>query len=338
MDEIDFLKKVFKTVIISISVIFSLIIGVIVYTVIKEKGDIILILYTLMICVGTYTFSFLIFYILKTKLIGQLSFKYLNNKDIAREILEKYSPAVYSFLYNKKIESYNDYTATILNLECKKYLRVDNNGDNISIVNNNLDGLYKHEKYVMNCIMEKTQFDMLEFNKRIIRDLLQLDLIYSIDDSNKTCKNIFENVYFQGISIVFIILLIFYLFYLLVKNLDIMMMVFMLCLVILINIYYCLSIFNISVISLNGGEYKKYRISNNGKRIRNNVYGLKRFLREYTLIDKRELEYKELFENYIAYALSLGEAKVVEDFVCKNEKYRNLIYNKRWKNNRKNNI
>ena len=63
MDEIDFLKKVFKTVIISISVIFSLIIGVIVYTVIKEKGDIILILYTLMICVGTYTFSFIIFYI-----------------------------------------------------------------------------------------------------------------------------------------------------------------------------------------------------------------------------------------------------------------------------------
>ena len=112
----------------------------------------------------------------------------------------------------------------------------------------------------------------------------------------------------------------------------------MLCLVIVINIYDFSSIFSSSLISLKGGEYKKFRISNKGKRIRNNVYGIKRFLREYTLINIRELEYKELFENYIAYALSLGEAKVVEDFVCKNEKYRNLIYNKRRKNNRKNNI
>ena len=73
-----------------------------------------------------------------------------------------------------------------------------------------------------------------------------------------------------------------------------------------------------------------FRFTEKGKNVRKYVFGFKKFLREYTLINERKIEYKELFGNYIAYALSLGEAKVVEEFVSNNEKYRSLIYKSKW--------
>ena len=87
-------------------------------------------------------------------------------------------------------------------------------------------------------------------------------------------------------------------------------------------------IFSMSSIIINDGDNTKYNLTKKGKDVRKNIFGLKRFLREYTLINEREIEYKELFENYIAFALSLGEAKTIEKFVSNNKKYRNLIYKK----------
>ena len=72
---------------------------------------------------------------------------------------------------------------------------------------------------------------------------------------------------------------------------------------------------------------RKFKLTKKDKIIKKNVNGFRFFIREYTLIKTRSIEYKELYEEYIAYALSLGQANVVEEFVKKNEQYRNLIYN-----------
>ena len=317
MDEIDFLKKVFKTITISFSVITIFIL----FVVIRETVNKEVVLYAVMICGGVYAIDIIMYYILKTVFIGRKSFNYLKNNDIYRNILTNYPPAIYSFLYNKKIESYTDYTATILNLECKKYLKISDDDSDIVVLNNDLEGLYEHEKYVMNCIMKNVQFDMAEFNKKIIIDLKQADLIELLE--NKTHRNIIGNEHIQILLIVLSVLLI---LYLLVINLQIMSTILLCGLFILLLVSGLRDIISISLLVKTDGEEIKYKFTKKGKKVRKYVYGLKKFLREYTLINEREIKYKELFKIYIAYALSLGEAKVVEEFVSNNQKYRSIIY------------
>lgn len=320
MDEIDFLKKVFKIITISFSVIAFFVL----FVVIREIANKEVVLCALMICGGVYAIDIIMYYILKTIFIGRNSLNYLKNNDMYRNILTNYPPAVYSFLYNKKIESYTDYTATILNLECKKYLKISDNGYDIVVLNNDIEGLYEHEKYVMNCIMKNVQFDMVDFNRSIITDLKQADLIYLLENKeNKTYRNIIGNKYIQIILIILSIMLI---LYLLVLNFQIMSAILICGALILLYTACFRDLLSISLLVKTDGEEIKYKFTEKGKNVRKYVFGFKKYLREYTLINERKIEYKELFGNYIAYALSLGEAKVVEEFVSNNEKYRRLIY------------
>lgn len=318
MDEIDFLKKVFKIITISfIGITCFMLFGII-----RANADEKIVLITLVICGGMYAFTFLIYYLLKIKFTNQFSIKYINNKDLHRDIINKYPPAIYSFLYNKKIESYTDYTATILSLECKKYLKVNDDGYDITVLNNDVEGLLEHEKYVMNCIMRNDKFKMADFNKIIILDLLQLDLI-CIKENKKI--SFLDNKYVQVLLPVLSVLV---LIFLVVTHLDIMTSIFFYGFILGAITYLGFIIFSMSSIIINDGDNTKYNLTKKGKDVRKNIFGLKRFLREYTLINEREIEYKELFENYIAFALSLGEAKTIEKFVSNNKKYRNLIYKK----------
>ena len=89
MDEIDFLKKVFKIITISfIGITCFMLFGII-----RANADEKIVLITLVICGGMYAFTFLIYYLLKIKFTNQFSIKYINNKDLHRDIINKYPPA-----------------------------------------------------------------------------------------------------------------------------------------------------------------------------------------------------------------------------------------------------
>ena len=97
MDEIDFLKKVFKIITISFSVITFFVL----FVVLREIANKEVVLYALMICGGVYAIDIIMYYILKTIFIGRNSLNYLKNNDLYRNILTNYPPAIYSFLYKK---------------------------------------------------------------------------------------------------------------------------------------------------------------------------------------------------------------------------------------------
>jgi len=328
MDEIDFLKRLFKTIHKFFAVIFFIIAILILSIVFRENAkaedNFIIIIYTISICGGIYILTIIMYFVIKAIFTNQMSIKYINNKDLDRTIITKYPPAIYSFLYNKKIESYSDYTATILNLECKNYLKINDDGSNIIILNDNLDDLYEHEKYVLNCLMTNEKFYMADFNKKIIKDLIQLNLIRKLDIKQKiNSMPIIGNKYFQIFSAVLIVLLVLYLFIILT---EMMMMICNITVMLFLIVYWVVDVLSMRSLIVNDGKINKYLLTKAGNAIRKNVFGLKTFLREYTLINERGIEQKELFENYIAYALSLGEAKAIEDFVSNNEKYRKFIY------------
>lgn len=52
----------------------------------------------------------------------------------------------------------------------------------------------------------------------------------------------------------------------------------------------------------------------------------KNYIHDYTLISEKNIEHIKILEEYIPYAIALEEAKSIEKFISKNEKYRKLIY------------
>lgn len=52
----------------------------------------------------------------------------------------------------------------------------------------------------------------------------------------------------------------------------------------------------------------------------------KNYIHDYTLISEKNIEHIKVLEEYIPYAIALDEAKSIEKFISKNEKYRKLIY------------
>ena len=56
--------------------------------------------------------------------------------------------------------------------------------------------------------------------------------------------------------------------------------------------------------------------------------GVKNYLHDYTMISERELKDTILFDDYIPYAISLNEAKNIEEYIENNEAYRKLLFGK----------
>ena len=72
-----------------------------------------------------------------------------------------------------------------------------------------------------------------------------------------------------------------------------------------------------------------YRLQNKGKKELKKIKNLKNFMKQYTLIYEKDIEYVMTLEGYIPYTLSLGISKKIEEYISNNEKYRNLIYGER---------
>lgn len=251
-----------------------------------------------------------------------LKMKYRNSRNIpntlsniTREISKDYSPALCSLVFNKKVEAYSDYTATILYLEQKGYIKIDGNENNYSIIDLQKDtkNLNNHEKYVYECICNNKNFDINDFKKTVVKDALDMDLI---KENRKERNNVISGwkAILMIFCVVFFTLAVIFLVYFIMFKFP--------------------TLFIILIISMKWINIKKpdiekmYTMTKEGKKLQNHVVGFRNYIKEYTLLSEREMKEKEIFEEYIAYALSLGEGKTVEKFVSKNEQYRNLIYKK----------
>ena len=71
----------------------------------------------------------------------------------------------------------------------------------------------------------------------------------------------------------------------------------------------------------------KYVRTKKGKELAMTLNGIKNYMKEYTLINEKNLDYMRILEEYIPYALVLNEANAIEEFIKSNEEYRDLIYN-----------
>lgn len=236
------------------------------------------------------------------------------DKGYIRELPKHCSPAICSLIYDLKIDVYKDYTATVLYLCIKKYINLIKDGDSYKlevIDGKDYSNLGICEEYVLDTIRGKYIFDENKFKQNIIIESKLKELMTNKNDEKK----------YQIAAICIVIILVLYVLFA-TKDIG-LSIVFIVCGVFMVWLG------ERSVKSYVPVVDTDYKRTKDGKKIAILLGGLKRYIKDYTLIKEKEIEYVKILEDYIPYALALGEADAVEEFVKYHEQYRDLIYNRK---------
>lgn len=325
MDEIDWLKKIKKALILFsiVFVGFAIFFDILILISPKNEWEYTktLLFISLFIGIGFPVILGIGYLIIITFLkILNSGRKVTNfNKEYIRDLPKHYTPAICSLIYDLKIDVYKDYTATILYLCIKKYINLVKDEDTYKVElvkQQDYSNLGRCEKYILNIIENKIKFDENQFKKEIIKDAQEKGLITNIKHSKIT-----------KIALI-LILIISSLFITYNINKIVFIALFSILGAIAYAVFMIIKLKNENKITLDIVD-TEYTRTVDGKNIALLLSGLKRYIKEYTLIREKEIDYIQILENYIPYALALDEADAVEKFIKYNEEYRDLIYNRK---------
>ena len=194
----------------------------------------------------------------------------------------------------------------------KKYIDIEKYGNSYKLTlgkQTDYSNLGKCEQYVLNTIINKSKFDENQFKQEIIEEAQEKKLITDQIHSGIIIKWTFIAI------VCFILGIISY-------NINIYLFIIYSSIVpVSIVAYFALQ----SEYAIN----TEYIRTKKGKEQALILEGLKNYIKEYTLIRNKEIDYIQILEEYIPYAISLDEADTIEEFIKYNEEYRDLIYNRK---------
>jgi len=233
-------------------------------------------------------------------------------KGYYRECIKKYSPAVLSYIDNFEIDNYKDIIATLLNLKLKKYIDITETG--IQILNNNLENLAHNERYLLNNL---NNWNTKIFKESVIRDAEKSRLIEFRTDG---MKGIYKRLIILFIVCIILILL-WNIIYTLpdgeiylgnnfIIKLDInIISTIMLCGILGIPFMMLPYAF---VYLIASGLYVR---SKKGNEINEMLEGLKNYIKECTILNKRSMDELILWEDYLIYSVIFNQnKKVMQEF------------------------
>lgn len=192
-----------------------------------------------------------------------------------------------SYIVDNEIEEKEACWATILDLECKGYLKIDKsdeNNYNIIVTEKIIKDLYVHEKYILNCLRSEKKIDLSNFVYLVINDCIDSKLVVisgSVVDKIFKYLFIFEFILAFFVSISVTCLLIF---------------------IILLIVLYIIHFFR--VISKRRTKGYMFAVE---------MMGLKNYIRDYTLLNEKDITDNILVGKYLPYAIVLGETEKIEN-------------------------
>lgn len=240
----------------------------------------------------------------------------LKTKEYFRDVPNTYSPAIASAIIDLDNEITTDYPAVILYLCNIKYLKMERHNENTIIHSNNKDisRLKSHEKYVYECVLKNKKFKNDEFSKLVIADAKELGLI-----KEKEIKIHF----FRKLGIVIIGLIIM----MPLMDIEKSKLIDLIYNVVTSILYISLPVVIARTIYLlRKKQIGCYTRTEKGRIDAKKWIELKNYLNDYTLLFEKNMDYIVLAETYLPYLISFGKAKAVEEYVCENEKYRQILY------------
>lgn len=231
-----------------------------------------------------------------------------------RDILNKYSPAELSYIDNFEVQVKRDVTASLLSLKLKNKICLDSK---IQILDDNTKDISNNEKYILDNIEESriTNFNEEEFIKKIQEDAVKNGLL-------KESK--IEWRKFTKKLIIFIILIITMIFVCITllnefvndpTNIE-ESKLFILMLAILLVLYipvYLGIYFNTYVTRMKKNSYIRTK---KGEEINQKLEGLKKYLKDFSIMDERDEKSLDLWEDYLIYSVIFNQNTTTIKNVC----------------------
>ena len=237
-----------------------------------------------------------------------------------REIPKEIPPAIASILLDFFANEEQDYISTVASLISKGYIEIIENKE-VLVKNKNLENLLEHEKLAFDIVTKKRHYNSDEFKEKVLRDAKKLNLIKRTNKHDMIMKH--TCICVECFVVMFLILL-------LTKNIiteDAILGVIIL--EVIFGLILMRSLFLAYSYNSPGEDQSLkyiYKKTPKGKEYAIKVEGLRRFFKDYTLMDEKEIESIEIFGDYIPYAIALGEAGTIEKFVERDSSYRKMIY------------
>lgn len=248
--------------------------------------------------------------------LSEVDFKKYNG--YYREILKYYSPAELSYIDDFEMQHKNDVVATLLSLELNKKISLDN--DYIRVEQNHVDKVSSNESYVLDNIEDGklNNFNENEFMKKVQEDTIKNGLL-------KESKIEWRNVTKIIVLCLFIIILMIFVFANLfneiintspsnVEDWKIFAMVFSILLAICLPIFLGVYLFTYIMKS----KMNSYIRTSKGEEINERLEGLKNYLNDYSLMNKRDENSLNIWDDYLIYSVIFNQnTKIVKNIYDK---------------------
>ena len=238
------------------------------------------------------------------------------NENYYREIIPKISPAVLSYIDDFQLDE-KDIVATLLSLQLKQKIEIDNQ---IEIKDGSDKNLTENEKYVLQNLKNGTlkNIDMAVFEQKVILDCKEKGLLEEKENLKQEIikkiilcviiyitifttlykmSNIFNNYVANNDSLIPVFLII-------ILILFCTMVIYPLKTVIYIKTYYFMNI------------TKPYIRNKKSKEINEKLEGLKKYIKDYSMIYDRKKEELNVWEDYLIYSVIFGQnTQIVKDII-----------------------
>lgn len=229
-----------------------------------------------------------------------------NSNHYYRDIIKNYSPATLSYVDDLKIDE-NDLIANLISLELKNKIAIQ---DKITLIDESINDLSESEQFVLTSIKNNTlkKLNMALFEEKVIRDCKKNGLLIE----SATSHSEYKKKIIIGIVTYIIIIALFFtfptLFSKLMENqpvLSILGIIFEFILFALV-ISFPFIVFNYI------SAYKKmdfinpYIRTKKANEINHELEGLKKFIKDFSILNKREKKELPLWREYMIYSIIFG--------------------------------
>lgn len=222
---------------------------------------------------------------------------YKNEGEYYRDILKGYSPFLLSYIDNFIFEGKRDIIATILNLQLKQVIKIENNTIIKLKEDNNLE---ESEQYILDNVLNgKIKIaDTRELEQKIVKDAQNKELI-EIKESSKG-KN--DKPLKNKLIIAFIISIFIFMILSAIAtsiNSDLLTTI-----ILIFGLIFCNPIFYIILFIIKYYLSKaKIKRTNKGEEINTKLEGLKNYIQEYSKLKEKNANDILLWEEYLIYSV-----------------------------------
>ena len=262
-----------------------------------------------------------LFYGISARIYMKISYAKINNvffktsKIYFRDIIKKYSIAELSFIDGFEFDYFYDVVAMLLKLEKLKVIKIEN--EKIVILNHNVS-LKNSERYLLSGVIDGHLAENIFSNlpALIEKECVEDNLIEIIDINKSLFKRDSNMNIMKWIAIslaLFAIACLVSIFAFDLSKFFATILLYLASFLLLMLILVFPVVFFVRASMVSGEKGVRYRLTDSGKKIYDNLCGLKNYIKNFSNLGSAEKEHLKLWDDYLIYSVMFKINKQIPD-------------------------